>query len=108
MRVEEAEEVIGWCDILPRHGEARAHVGTLGMGLIASARHQGLGTQLISATLDKAKSKGMTRIELTVRVDNRPALALYERFGFKIEAQQSRSLKIANQYIDAYAMALLC
>lgn len=78
------------------------------MGLIASARHQGLGTQLISATLDKAKSKGMTRIELTVRVDNRPALALYERFGFKIEAQQSRSLKIANQYIDAYAMALLC
>lgn len=102
------EEVVGWCDILPCHGEARAHIGTLGMGLIASVRRQGLGTQLITAALDTAKSKGMTRIELTVRVDNQAALALYERFGFKIEALQPRALKLAGQYIDAYAMALLC
>lgn len=102
------EEVVGWCDILPCHGEARTHIGTLGMGLIASVRRQGLGTQLITAALDKAKSKGMTRIELIVRVDNQAALALYERFGFKIEALQPRALKLAGQYIDAYAMALLC
>lgn len=26
--------VAGWCDILPTHGETRAHIGILGMGLV--------------------------------------------------------------------------
>ena len=32
-------EVVGWCDILPTLGEARRHVGVLGIGVIPGARH---------------------------------------------------------------------
>src|SRR5262245_26318013 len=66
----EDEKVLGWCDVQPVHGQARSHVGVLGIGLIPEARHQGLGAQLLRATLDKARAKGITRVELSVRTSN--------------------------------------
>jgi GNAT superfamily N-acetyltransferase len=51
-------QVVGWCDILPTHGEARSHVATLGIGLIPSARGRGIGAKLIQATIAAAWSRG--------------------------------------------------
>lgn len=103
----EGQQVVGWCDVLPTHGEARTHVGYLGVGLVPHARHKGLGARLLVATIAKAHAKGMTRIELTVRVDNHNAKTLYERLGFQVEGLQRRCLLIDGQHYDAYAMALL-
>ena len=100
-------EVAGWCDILPTHGEARAHVGILGIGLVPSARHRGLGAALMQATLAKAWSKGLSRIELTVRTDNLNAKALYERMGFKTEGLNRRAFLVDGAFYDTYSMALL-
>jgi putative acetyltransferase len=99
--------VVGWCDVLPTHGQARAHVGTLGIGLIPSARHQGIGTMLMVATIEAAWATGLTRIELTVRADNLNAKALYERLGFEHEGIVRRASLIDGVYHDAHAMALL-
>ena len=103
----EGERVVGWCDVLPAHGEARSHVGHLGMGLLPSARHKGLGARLLESTLAKAASKGLTRIELLVRDDNLNAKALYEKFGFEVEALQAQCMRVDGRYYSAYAMALL-
>ena len=103
----EFEQVVGWCDVLPIHGEARAHVGQLGIGLVPRARHQGLGAKLLAATISKAYAKGLTRIELSVRADNPNAKALYERFGFDVEGVKRNYFYVEGQYHDAYAMALL-
>jgi hypothetical protein len=46
--------VVGWCDVLPLVGESRAHIGTLGIGLVPHVRQKGLGAQLMSSTIDKA------------------------------------------------------
>lgn len=102
-----AGQVVGWCDILPLSGEARAHAGTLGMGVIAGYRRQGLGRRLIQAALAKAHAQGMSRIELSVRTDNLAAKTLYERVGFAIEGVQRNALQIDGQNYDAYCMALL-
>jgi ribosomal protein S18 acetylase RimI-like enzyme len=102
----DGDEVVGWCDILPVMGETRAHVGTLGIGLMPHARHRGLGPRLLRATIDKAWAKGLTRLELTVRVDN-PAKALYERFGFEHEGIRRNAFLIDGEYFDTHAMALL-
>lgn len=99
--------VVGWCDILPTHGEARAHVGTLGIGLVPEARHVGIGAKLIEAALAKAKEKGLSRIELTVRLDNANAKALYERFGFKLEGVNRNDLFVDGRFYDTYSMALI-
>ncbi|MBS1208297.1 MAG: N-acetyltransferase [Proteobacteria bacterium] len=101
------EEVVGWCDVLPNMMPVQAHVGHLGIGLIPSARHQGLGARLMAATLDKAWAKGLTRIELTVRCDNPNARALYDRFGFVAEGVRRRGNCIDGEYFDTLAMALL-
>ncbi|OUM03413.1 GNAT family N-acetyltransferase [Variovorax sp. JS1663] len=100
-------EVVGWCDILPVLGEARRHVGVLGIGLVAGARHQGVGRRLMEATIAKAWATGMTRIELIVRADNLNAKALYERLGFEMEGIRRKSFLIDGMYHDSYAMALL-
>lgn len=101
------EQVVGWCDILPVPGEARAHVGRLGMGVMAGYRRQGLGRRLIRASLDRARAQGMSRIKLTVRVDNLSARKLYERAGFAVEGTRRRALRIDGRDYDAYCMALL-
>ncbi len=100
-------QVVGWCDVLPTHGGARAHVGTFGMGLLASARHQGIGRMLADNTLEAAWRKGFTRIELTVRVDNVNARALYERLGFKMEGLHQRAFLVGGEFFDVQSMALL-
>jgi len=79
--------VVGWCDILPTHGETRAHVGILGIGLVPSARHRGIGRTLMQTAIAKAWDKGLSRIELTVRVDNVNAKGIYELMGFKTEGR---------------------
>ena len=103
----EGAQVVGWCDVLPTHGESRAHIGILGIAVVPQARRKGLGARLLEATLAKAHSKGMTRIELTVRADNLNAKALYERFGFVVEGLQRQCFLVDGEYHDAYAMALL-
>jgi len=99
--------VVGWCDVLPRPGDARAHVGVLGIGLVPAARHRGIGRRLMQAAIAKAWAKGLTRIELSVRVDNANARALYEDLGFVLEGLNRNALRIDGQYFDNYAMALL-
>ena len=99
--------VAGWCDVLPTHGQARSHIGTLGIGLVPSARHQGMGSQLMKAAIEAAWKSGLTRIELTVRADNKAAKALYERLGFETEGLHRQSFRVDGEYADSYSMALL-
>jgi ribosomal protein S18 acetylase RimI-like enzyme len=103
----EGTEVLGWCDVLPCHGQARAHVGTLGIGLLPAARQRGIGRRLMEAAIARAWALGFTRIELTVRVDNQNAKRLYKRMGFQIEGTQVRAFCVDGVYVDMLAMALL-
>lgn len=99
--------VVGWCDVLPTHGQACAHVGGLGMGVIASARGRGTGTRLLKTAIDSAWAAGLTRIELIVRADNADAKALYERHGFVVEGLQRQAFRLDGVYFDGISMALL-
>jgi ribosomal protein S18 acetylase RimI-like enzyme len=74
--------VIGWCDISPLRRSLHAHVGVLGMGVLAEFRGHGVGKALILAAIEKAKAIGLTRIELMVREENKRAITLYETCRF--------------------------
>ena len=99
--------VIGWCDIHSQNFPALDHSGVLGMGIIKSHRGQGLGEKLIRTTLAAAKEKGLTRVELTVRETNLPAIALYKKVGFEIEGVQRKAICIDGVYTNHIAMAIL-
>ncbi len=99
--------VIGWCDVLAKPRPAMRHSGVLGIGVAAAYRRQGIGKALMETALAVAKNRGLTRVELFVRTDNRPAIRLYERFGFAIEGTLKRHMRIDGAYHDSYQMALL-
>ena len=100
-------ELIGWCDAWIRPQEGWRHCGTLGMGVLHSYRGRGIGAALLGATLQRAKETGLTRVELSVRLDNERAKKLYENFGFVVEGLGRRHQRIDGEYHDSYMMALL-
>jgi ribosomal protein S18 acetylase RimI-like enzyme len=101
------ERVVGWCDVLPKPRPTLRHSGVLGLGVISEYRGRGIGAALLDATLQAAKASGISRIELTVRVDNQRAKRLYERFGFVIEGLCRRHIRVNGEFKDSWLMALL-
>ncbi|MCW8408143.1 GNAT family N-acetyltransferase [Legionella sp. PATHC035] len=101
------DQVIGWCDISPLDRPVFAHVGALGIGVLAPYRGQGIGEQLLSTALQMAKLKGLTRIELTVREHNYAAISLYEKYGFVKEGVHKNAVRIDGVYENHIFMALL-
>jgi len=100
-------EVVGWCDVAPKPRATLKHSAVLGIGVARSYRGRGIGIQLLEATLRAAKAAGLTRIELTVRVDNEKAKRLYEKLGFAVEGVCRRHMLVDGEYKDSYLMALL-
>ena len=101
----DGEAIVGWCDVIPDASPVRAHVGSLGMGLLASYRGQGLGRYLLTQTLDRARDRGLERVELSVLHDNVAAYALYERLGFVVEGRRLHDWKHEGVYRDSILMA---
>jgi ribosomal protein S18 acetylase RimI-like enzyme len=102
-----AGKVVGWCDVTPNDRPIYAHAGVLGMGLLPQFRGQGIGTNLIRATLDAARSAGLRRVELTVRESNTGAIKLYQKVGFEIEGLQRNAILIDGAYENTICMAAL-
>lgn len=100
-------KVIGWCDISEMNRPVFAHIGSLGIGVLAPYRGKGVGKALMKAALEKAKLKGLTRIELTVREKNTSAIALYEELGFVKEGIHKNGVCIDGEYENHIFMALL-
>ena len=99
--------VVGWCDIFPAWAHAIQHCGALGMGVLSEYRGRGIGRRLLVACIAKAKAKGITRVELEVRADNEPAIRLYERVGFVLEARKRNAMRFDGTYYDSLQMSLL-
>ncbi|HEX2554004.1 MAG TPA: GNAT family N-acetyltransferase [Microvirga sp.] len=106
--VAEAEGVIVGTAGLDRFTGRRQHVGAIGMGVHDAYVGRGIGTRLLRALLDAADNwLALRRVELTVFVDNAPAIALYERHGFAVEGTLRSYAFRDGAYEDAYAMARL-
>ncbi len=103
----DGERVIGWADIFPAWASAVSHRGSLGMGVLPEYRGQGIGRQLLEASIAKAWKKGITRIELEVRADNEHAIKLYEKVGFVHEARKHQAMRFDGVYYDAIQMCLI-
>jgi L-phenylalanine/L-methionine N-acetyltransferase len=89
-----------------RHPGRRSHVAYLGMGLHDDFHGQGIGSRLLRELIMIADDwLNLRRIELTVYVDNAPAIALYKRNGFEIEGTHRDFAFRSGTFVDAYAMA---
>lgn len=84
----------------------RKHVASFGMGVHDAWQGKGVGSALVAATIDFAGNwLNVTRMELSVFVDNEPAVNLYKKFGYEIEGRQRNFAFRDGAYADVYNMA---
>ena len=83
------------------------HAVYLAIGVAESSRGQGVGAKLFAKLEEWAKERTIHRLELTVMVHNKAAIALYEKMGFEIEGTKRHSLFVDGNYVDEYYMSKL-
>jgi L-phenylalanine/L-methionine N-acetyltransferase len=84
----------------------RRHVGGIGLCVHDDYCSRGIGSALVGTLVDVADNwLDLRRLELTVYVDNEPAIRLYKKFGFVIEGTRRADAFRGGVYADSYAMA---
>jgi ribosomal protein S18 acetylase RimI-like enzyme len=73
-------EPVGFANLALRGDEA--WIG--GVGVVPTARRQGVGETLMRALHDEARSRGITRVWLEVIEENEGAYLLYEKLGYEV------------------------
>lgn len=80
---EEKQCLSGYGSLLFRRHSQRARLYSLGVH--PDARGKGVGRALVEALEEAALARGVGELGLEVRADNRIALGLYRRMGFRLE-----------------------
>jgi ribosomal protein S18 acetylase RimI-like enzyme len=85
----------------------QAHVGNFGITIRKGYRGMGLGTYLMAEIIKLAKKELKPRpkiIRLSVFPTNKPALALYKKYGFKKVASIPKQIQYQGKLIDEIVM----
>ena len=99
-------EIVGTCTITRSTRVRIQHIGVLGLSVRKPYWGMGVGKALLRSSIDLAKTRGCTKINLTVRDDNAHAINLYKKMGFVNEGVTSRSLWIDGKYYPSMLMGL--
>ena len=73
-------KLVGSMAILFRRNSTSARIHLLAVS--ASVRRLGIGRRMMARAEREARKRGCNRMRLEVRMDNLPAIRLYERLGF--------------------------
>ncbi|MBG4687408.1 GNAT family N-acetyltransferase, partial [Pseudomonas aeruginosa] len=81
---------------------------SLGLSIAYNDRNKGLGKTLLEYGINYLRnSKTVHRVEILVNTENKIAISLYEKNGFKIEAIQKDKVFFMGEYYDASLYSLL-
>lgn len=101
-------QIVGLASYMGGHRQASRHTATLGVSVRRAWCDRRIGTALLRATIDHARSTGVvTRLELSVFADNPRAIHVYEILGFQHEGRRRHAARKNGRYVDDLIMALL-
>lgn len=103
--VENEGEIVGRLSLARDPHPASRHVADLGLMVAAGYRRRGIGRALLERAVAWAHESGVRKLELHVFPWNRPALALYESFGFVREGYRKGHYLRSGEEVDAVLMA---
>lgn len=99
-------EVAGNLGLTAQTRARRRHVASVGMVVGDDFAGRGVGTALLEAAIDITENwLNITRLELTVYVDNERAIGLYKKCGFVIEGEAQGFAFRNGSFVNAYYMA---
>lgn len=103
---DDGAALLGFLRLIGNRPRRLQHTALVVMGIRRSHWGQGLGTKLMTTAISWAQQQGMSRLELTVVVDDQRAIGLYHKMGFRVEGLRRHSLHVADgQFVDEYSMA---
>lgn len=77
--------------------------------IVAGVTHEnsgkGIGTRLFKELENWAKTIGVIRLELTVRINNISAISLYKKLGYEIEGTKRAACIMDGNLVDSYYMS---
>jgi putative acetyltransferase len=105
--VAEAEDgtLVGRLSVGRDPHPASSHVADVGLMVALGARRQGVGTALLQAAVEWARTAGVRKLELHVFPWNDAAIGLYEAFGFEREGFRKGHYRRGGRFVDAILMA---
>ncbi|WP_195539024.1 GNAT family N-acetyltransferase [Eubacterium maltosivorans] len=99
------DEIVALGSITAYNKPRIRHRGELGLTVRKPYWNQGIATKMMQALMDFAKeSTSCEIVELEVRSDNKTAVHLYEKFGFRTIGVYEKFFKIGEQYATANLM----
>lgn len=102
---EENGAVTGVCALSPYRSHRRRHCGEISVMVDADYQNRGVGKALMKKALAEADDVlKLRRLELSVLVENEPAVSLYRKLGFQIEATKKSSCIKDGRFTDEYLM----
>ena len=82
------------------------HRARLAISILKSEWNNGIGSAIMERLIEFARKSDIEIIELEVRCDNKRAMHLYEKYGFKRIGTFPAFFKIGDEYIDFELMYL--
>lgn len=87
---------------------ASSHVADVGLMVSSGSRRAGVGSAMMRAVEEWARGASISKLELHAFPYNTPAIALYEKLGYRREGHRERHyLRPDGQYVDAILLAKL-
>lgn len=100
------KKVVGMIGMNVSRNPRLRHLASVGIMVHVDYQGKGIGTALFKKVIDLADNWLMlTRLELTVFVENDRAVKLYKSLGFQIEGTRKYGAIRNGQYADEYLMA---
>ena len=97
--------IIGRLSISRDIHPASEHVADVGLMVAEEHRRLGAGTALMEQAEEWARQMGVRKLELHVFPHNEPAIALYDRLGYRREGLRRRHFRRGGELVDAVLMA---
>jgi ribosomal protein S18 acetylase RimI-like enzyme len=99
-------EIVGVVRLGRDGGAKERHKGSIhGFYVEPAWRQRGVGSALMRAAIDDAR-RDLEQLTLRVVDGNKAAIALYERFGFRVYGVEPRARKTDAGYADVVEMVL--
>lgn len=101
------EKIVGSCSISTNEKRLRSlYFGELGIVVLKDFWGMGIGYNLMSEAIRYGKEAGLRKINLDTREDNKNAILLYKKLGFKEEGIITRGTFINDKFYNLLVMGL--